>query len=257
MCPFDIAYAPELLLDFALCTGKVLGVQKNSSENMDFGQAIANAGAVLIDFDGVIIDSEWPIFQSWLRVFQQEGHELSQRDYVRCIGSDFDTWSPPDYLEELTGATFDWDRINAERQEEIMRELKDTQPMAGAAELLKLLEQSLSAIVSSSTRQWVDSWMHELDLMPLVNTTVCRGDAPRIKPAPDLFLEAARQLDVHPSECIVIEDSHNGMHAAHAAGMKVVAVPNRLTNILDFSTAEWRAGSLAEIVAACVELPRS
>ena len=85
--------------------------------------------------------------------------------------------------------------------------------------------------------------------MHLVNTTVCKGDAPKIKPAPDLFLEAARQLNVNPSDCIVIEDSHNGMHAAHDAGMKVIAVPNRLTNILDFSNAEWSAQSLTDLLA--------
>lgn len=239
-----------MLLDSTLGTGKVLDVQENRRAIVDMGHALANAAAVLIDFDGVIIDSEWPIFQSWHRVFAREGHELSQDDYIHCIGSDFDTWSPPDYLEELTGTTFDWDRINAERQEEIMRDLEGAQAMPGAANLLKLLEHSPSAIVSSSSHQWVDGWMDTLNLMPLVNTTVCRGDAPRIKPAPDLFLEAARQLDVHPAECIVIEDSHNGMHAAHAAGMKVVAVPNRLTNILDFSDAEWFAGSLNDIVNA-------
>ena len=130
-----------------------------------------------------------------------------------------------------------------------MRDLDGAQPMPGAAELLKYLENSPSAIVSSSSHRWVDGWMEKLGLMPLVNTTVCRGDAPKIKPAPDLFLEAARQLDVDPAECLVIEDSHNGMNAAHAAGMKVIAVPNRLTDILDFSNAEWFAQSLTEVLA--------
>ena len=92
--------------------------------------------------------------------------------------------------------------------------------------------------------------MNKLNLMPLVNTTVCRGDAPKIKPAPDLFLEAARQLNVEPSDCLVIEDSHNGMHAAHAAGMEVLAVPNRLTSILDFSQAAWFTESLSELITS-------
>ena len=216
--------------------------QKKS--NTPIPQALANAAAVLIDFDGVIIDSEWPIYQSWCRVFEREGHELSQDIYIHCIGSDFDTWSPPAYLEELTSGTFDWDKIHAERQLEIMRDLQDAKPMPGAAELLQSLEHKLSAIVSSSSHRWVDGWMEKLDLMPLVDTTVCRGDAARIKPAPDLFLEAARQLEVSPEDCIVIEDSHNGMKAAHAAGMQVLAVPNRLTDILDFSEAKWFAKSL-------------
>ena len=211
--------------------------------------AIADAAAILIDFDGVILDSEWPIYQTWLHVFEREGHELSPEMYIRCIGSDFDTWSPQTYLEELTGKTYDWDQINTQRQVEIMRELKGSEPMPGARALLQQLEQSESAIVSSSSHHWVDEWMEKLNLMHLVNTTVCKGDAPKIKPAPDLFLEAARQLNVNPSDCIVIEDSHNGMHAAHDAGMKVIAVPNRLTNILDFSNAEWSAQSLTDLLA--------
>lgn len=224
-------------------------MEESSRNSNTIADALASAPAVLIDFDGVIIDSEWPIYQSWRRVFEREGHDLSPDIYIHCIGSDFDTWSPPDYLEELTGESFDWDKINAERQVEIMRDLDGAQPMPGAKELLESLKHSASAIVSSSSHSWVDTWMNQLGLMPLVNATVCRGDAPKIKPAPDLFLEAARQLNVNPAECIVIEDSHNGMNAAHAAGMKVIAVPNRLTDILDFSDAEWFAQSLTELLA--------
>jgi HAD superfamily hydrolase (TIGR01509 family) len=86
--------------------------------------------------------------------------------------------------------------------------------------------------------------VEKLELMPYFNTTVCRGDAPKIKPAPDLFLEAARQLDIKPEHCLVIEDSMNGLISAHQAGMKVLAVPNRLTSVLDFSKAEWVVTSL-------------
>lgn len=225
-------------------------MQANPQSSITVTRALSDAAAVLIDFDGVIIDSEWPIYQSWRRVFEREGHKLSQDVYIHCIGSDFDAWSPPDYLEELTGETFDWDKVNAERRVEIMRDLENARPMPGAAELLQSLEHRPSAIVSSSSHRWVDGWMEQLGLMPLVNTTVCKGDAARIKPAPDLFLEAARRLDVNPAECIVIEDSHNGMNAAHAAGMKVIAVPNQLTDILDFSKAEWFARSLLELVAS-------
>lgn len=224
-------------------------MQNNVTSSDSIIQAIADAAAVLIDFDGVILDSEWPIYQTWLQVFQREGHELSPEMYIRCIGSDFDTWSPPAHLEELTGKTYNWEQMDAERQVKIMRELDGSEPMPGARALLEQLEHSPSAIVSSSSHHWVDQWMGKLDLMHLVNTTVCKGDAPRIKPAPDLFLEAARQLEVNPSDCLVIEDSHNGMHAAHEAGMKVIAVPNRLTNILDFSSAAWSAQSLTELVA--------
>lgn len=210
-------------------------------------KAISEARAVLFDFDGIILDSEWPIYQSWKRLFEREGQNLAQDIYVKCIGSDFDTWSPPSYLEELTGKSFDWEQENAARQVEIVRDLEGAAPMPGASDLIKSLADRPTAVVSSSSHNWVDGWLEKLDLMTYFNTTVCRGDAPKIKPAPDLFLEAARQLEIEPAHCLVIEDSMNGLISAHAAGMKVIAVPNRLTSVLDFSSADWQVDSLERL----------
>ena len=105
------------------------------------------------------------------------------------------------------------------------------------------------AVVSSSSHHWVDGWLAKLGLAGHFHTTVCRGDAPRIKPAPDLFLEAARRLGVAPAACLVIEDSHNGLSAARAAGMPAWVVPNRVTAGLDFTAAERVFGSLDECAA--------
>lgn len=212
--------------------------------NPEIYQAINDSKAVLFDFDGVILDTEWPIYQSWKRLFEREGQDLAQDIYVKCIGSDFDTWSPPRYLEELTDKSFDWDKENAVRQVEIMRDLANAKPMPGVEKLIKGLVEKPTAVVSSSSHNWVDGWVDKLGLMPYFNTLVCRGDAPKIKPAPDLFMEASKQLGIAPKDCLVIEDSMNGLLSAHQAGMKVLAVPNRLTSVLDFSQAEWQAASL-------------
>ncbi len=209
--------------------------------------AIERAKAVLFDFDGVVLDSEWPIYQSWKRLFEREGFHLQQEVYVKCIGSDFDTWSPPDYLEELSGRTFDWPQENAMRSEQIMRDLENAVPMPGVAGLIEEFGDKPTAVVSSSSHHWVDGWLEKLGLMPHFDTTVCRGDAARIKPAPDLFLEAARQLGIDPRDCLVIEDSMNGLLSAHEAGMKVIAVPNQLTRVLDFSRADWVLESLESL----------
>ncbi|MFK7912156.1 MAG: HAD family hydrolase [Akkermansiaceae bacterium] len=211
-------------------------------------QAVVDAKAILFDFDGVLLDSEWPIYQTWLKLFQREGQDLPPETYVKCIGSDFDTWSPEKHLEDLTGKTFDWEPENAARQIEIMRDLANALPEPGVIELLESLSSKPTAVVSSSSHSWVDSWLEKLDLESHFIKTVCRGDAPRIKPAPDLYLEAAKQLELSPSECLVIEDSLNGMLSAHEAGMKVIAVPSQLTGVLDFSAAEWQVESLAELV---------
>jgi HAD superfamily hydrolase (TIGR01509 family) len=210
--------------------------------------------ALLFDFDGILVDTEWAIYQAWRRTFESHGHDLPLEIYTRCIGTDFATWSPKTHLEELTGLAFDWHDLDGRRQQEIRRDLGDIGAMAGVEPLLeKLAARGLPmAVVSSSSHSWVDGWLEKLGLNGHFNTTVCRGDVPRIKPAPDLFLEAARRLDVRPRDCLVIEDSHNGMRAAKEAGMQVWVVPNRVTGCLDFTGADGVFGSLLECAGRLV-----
>ncbi len=207
--------------------------------------------AVLFDFDGVLVDTEWAIYQSWRRVFEGHGQHLPLEIYTRCIGSDFATWSPKTHLEELTGLAFDWHDLDARRQDEITKDLVHEGPMHGAACFLGKLSAGgvPGAVVSSSSHRWVDGWLEKIGLAPHFKTTVCRGDAPRIKPAPDLYLEAAKRLAVAPEDCLVIEDSLNGVKSAKAAGMSVWVVPNRVTECLDFSPADRVFRSLAECEA--------
>jgi len=207
--------------------------------------------AVLFDFDGVLVDTEMAIYDAWRRTFLAHGHDLSLSLYTRCIGSDFDTWSPKTHLEELTGRSFDWHQLDATRQREIECALAGQGPMPGAAALLEQLAQRevMRAVVSSSSHHWVDGWLARLNLARHIPLTICRGDAPRIKPAPDLFLEAARQLDVAAETCLVIEDSANGLLAATEAGMTTWVIPNDVTRGLDFSQAARVLPSLEDAAA--------
>lgn len=208
--------------------------------------------AVLFDFDGVLVDTEWAIYQAWRRTFEAHGQHLPLDVYTRCIGSDFATWSPKTHLEELTGSSFDWHDLDARRQQEIVADLQHEGPMPGVVEWLdQLRTQGMPcAVVSSSSHHWVDGWLGRLGLIQYFEEIICRGDAPRIKPAPDLFLEAARRLAVAPADCLVVEDSLNGLKAAKEAGMPVWAVPNRVTDCLDFRQAEQVFRSLHESRAA-------
>ena len=209
-----------------------------------------NFAAVLFDFDGVLVDTEWAIYQAWLATFQAHGHDLPLDVYTRCIGSDFATWSPKTHLEELSGLAFDWHDLDAKRQKAIMADLAGEGPMPGVMALLEnLTAQGIRrAVVSSSSHHWVDGWLEKLAFAEHFETVVCRGDAPQIKPAPDLYLEAAKRLGLEPKDCLVIEDSLNGMHAAKAAGMCVWIVPNRVTAGLDFSCADRIFPSLSEFI---------
>ncbi|MCH7226466.1 HAD family hydrolase [Haloferula sp. A504] len=205
--------------------------------------------AVLFDFDGILVDTEWAIYEAWLRTFRAHGHELPLDTYTRCVGSDFDTWSPKTHLEELTGRSFDWHQLDADRQVEIRADLEQAGPMPGVVPLLEKLRAGGTAIaaVSSSNHAWVDGWLEKLRLASYFETTVCRGDAPRIKPAPDLWLEALRRLGKEADRCLAIEDSLNGVKSAKEAGLTVWAVPNRTTNGIDFSKADRVLKSLEEL----------
>ena len=207
--------------------------------------------AVLFDFDGVIVDTEWAIYEAWQRLFLAHGHPLSLATYNQCIGSDFATWSPKTHLEELTGRSFDWHQLDPPRQREVETALAGAGPLPGVAAALAAVRAARlpAAVVSSSSHRWVDGWLAKLLLSSDFRTTVCRGDAPRIKPAPDLFLEAARRLAVAPAACLVVEDSLNGLRAAKAAGMRVWVVPNRVTACLGFPEADAVLGSLEEFPA--------
>jgi HAD superfamily hydrolase (TIGR01509 family) len=206
--------------------------------------------SVIFDFDGILVDTEWAIYQAWKRTFEAHGQHLPLDVYTRCIGSDFATWSPKTHLEELTGRAFDWHDLDTRRQHEIEAELTHEGPMHGAIELLEFLQKAeiTTAVASSSSPRWVHGWLERLDLAKNFRAVVCRGDAPRIKPAPDLFLEAAKQLNTAPEHCLVIEDSMNGLKAAKAACMPTWVIPNRVTDCLDFSIADRIFRSLAECI---------
>jgi len=196
--------------------------------------------AILFDFDGILVDTEWAIYEAWLETFRQHGQDLPLSLYTRCIGSDFDAWSPKLHLEDLTKLNFDWLEMDETRQIQIRTALSKEGPIEGVVEVLKYLENQgiPMAVVSSSSHSWVDGWLEKLDLAKFFDEVICKGDAPRIKPAPDLFLAAAEKLGVVPSECLVVEDSLNGLIAAKDAGMQVWVVPNRVTARLDFSQAD-------------------
>lgn len=195
--------------------------------------------AILFDFDGTLVDTEWAIYSAWLRTYQKFDQDLPIEIYVQCIGSDFDTWSPKTHLEELTRKNFDWEQMDKERQVEIETELSNQGPIIGARELLEQLKgQTRLAVVSSSSHRWVDGWLERLELGSFFETTICRGDAPRIKPAPDLYLQGSHVLGLEPADCVVIEDSINGVRSAKAAGMAAYAIPNRITSVSDFREAD-------------------
>jgi len=182
--------------------------------------------AVVFDLDGVIVDSEqvWDAAREALaRERGGRWHENAQRD---MMGMSSVEWSR--YMHDVIGLEDPPEEISAEvvrRLEAIYRE--ELPLIEGAPEAVaRLAERWPLGVASSSNRQIIDLVLELADLDRYFHATVSSEEVPRGKPAPDVYLEAARRLGTDPRKCAAVEDSHNGILSARAAEMRVVAIPN-------------------------------
>lgn len=203
--------------------------------------------AIILDFDGLILETEGACFASWQEVFAAHGHRYELAEYLKIVGTHHGVWDPRAVLDRLCGGALDWARLEPGRR---ARELElgsalTVQP--GVEELLRGARARglRAAVASSSSHEWVDAHLERKGLRGYFDTTVCRGDAPEVKPAPDLYLEALRRLGVEARETVAFEDSHNGSLAAKRAGLWCVAVPTPVTATQDFSHVDLLVPTLA------------
>jgi HAD superfamily hydrolase (TIGR01509 family) len=208
--------------------------------------------ALLFDFDGTVVDTESVDLRSWREVFDAHGVALPVDRFALRIG----TLTGPDELDELDAllsAPCDREAVTTARQRR-ERELIELEPLrpgvrdyiADAAQLGIDV-----AIVSSSSRAWIDGNLDRLGLAEAWATIACAdGDLTRCKPSPVLYLEALETLGVDAHEAVAIEDSPNGVAAARAAGIFCVAFPNDVTTALDFSHADLVIESLEDVPLA-------
>lgn len=209
--------------------------------------------ALIFDFDGLIIDTESAIFQSWRELYESHGQELTVERWSQCIGTDFSSaYDPKKELEALTDRTFDWARQEQELTARVHELLDGFDALPGVRDRLsEARELGLPcSVASSSPLTWVSKHLNHLDLHGHFTNISCRDHVERIKPHPDLFLDAARKLGAAPDEVVIFEDSLNGLNAARAAGMKCVVIPGPTTQHLDFTGAWHRLDSLGSTSVA-------
>ena len=206
--------------------------------------------AVVFDFDGIIIDSETPEFESHRRIFDRCGVSLTIDEWCDQIG----VWTEGHderWFRELRARSSkapDHDAYHAEKRR-IFDEVVPDAPMRGIGELLRRLAGAgvPAGIASSSPASWVVGTTERLGLRPLFGAIVTGDDVVRRKPAPDVYLEAARRLGAEPARSIAVEDSGPGIAAARAAGMKTIAIPHWLTQGHDLVTADLRVVDASEL----------
>ena len=203
---------------------------------------------LLFDFDGLIVDTETPSLASWQAVYGEHGRELPLDRWHTIIGT-VGGFDPLDYLEELHGP-IDRDAVKARAHEHEMSLVEVEQLRPGILEYLDEAERLglRRAIVSSSSRRWVDRHLVRLERTEHFDEIVTAdGDPERGKPRPTLYLEALERLGLQADEAIAFEDSPNGVKAAKAAGIYCVAVPNGVTAGLGLHEADRVLESLAEL----------
>jgi HAD superfamily hydrolase (TIGR01509 family) len=209
--------------------------------------------ALLFDFDGLILDTESSEFHSVGLIFSEHGVVLDREEWQRIIGTaDHPHWT--ELLERALGRPLeDRDTVIVRHREHHRVSVAAETVRPGVVELLDAAaaEGVPVAVVSSSPRSWVAGHLDRLALTSRFADVVTRddlgGDRTRTKPAPDLFVLAASRLGVAARDCVVLEDSPNGVAAAVAAGMTVVAVPGPMTVGLDFGAAHRSVPSLDDV----------
>lgn len=204
--------------------------------------------AFVFDFDGLIVDTEWCEYTSIAEQFEYYGHRYEVTHFQQFVGTAWPTgWT--DELIAAVGEALDAEVLHLTRRARRDALLHATGTLPGVVELLDLAhrEGMPVAVASSSTRDWVESHLERLGLRERFSAVLTRNDVERAKPAPDLFLAAAKALGVSPARTVVFEDSFNGCTAAKAAGMACVVAPNRITVIQDFAHADLVVTSLADL----------
>ncbi len=207
--------------------------------------------AIVFDFDGLILDTEEPVYRSWLEVYQAHGEDLPFDRWVQIVGSTTAGFHPQHHLEERLGRSLPkevLDRRIGRRTEMILAQTVLPGVMRRLEEA-KAMELKVG-LASSSTSDWVKGHLTRLGILDSFDCLRCRDQVANAKPEPDLYLAVLECLGVSASEAVAIEDSPNGVLAAKRAGLRCVAIPNSITARLDLGQADVVLGSLAEVTLA-------
>ena len=182
--------------------------------------------AIIFDLDGVLLDSEQRWNEAKEALVRETGGTWLEEAPEVMMGMSSPEWSA--YLRDDLGVQRDLDAINDDVVRRMHESYEDGLPLLpGALETVRALAARWPlGLASSSNREIIDVFLERSGVGDLFGATVSSEQVARGKPAPDVYLETARRLDVDPRACVANEDSSNGLRAAHAAGMPVIAAPN-------------------------------
>ncbi|WNR44512.1 HAD family hydrolase [Paenibacillus roseipurpureus] len=206
--------------------------------------------AVIFDFDGTILDTETAWYEAFREAYLEHEVELTLEMYGQCIGTSLHVFDPYAYIVEKKGLDAQQFRQDVHARHDKKMDQERIRPG-----VLAYLEEAARlglriGLASSSKRSWIDKYLSQLGVGYYFEAIRTAEDVSMVKPHPELYELAMRDLGVQPAEALAIEDSPNGARAAVAAGMHVIVTPNPVTRALIFDGEPRVFGSLAELSLA-------
>lgn len=203
--------------------------------------------AIVFDFDGLILDTETALYETWRDVFAEQGWPLDLQMWGENVGGkDYGHFDPHVFLREQILDEAECQAIEARQRAAYLGRLAGEDCLPGVRDAIAhAKERGLRlAVASSSSRAWVSGHLTRLGLIDNFESLSCRDDVHEIKPHPALYLRALEHLGTDAAHALAIEDSPPGSLAAKRAGMRCLVVPNSTTRHLDFSHVDRCVASL-------------
>ena len=210
--------------------------------------------AIVFDFDGLILDTETPEFDTWQEVFESHGVRLERGTWDLSIGrhsKDFDIYK---HLADLTGQHIEQEVVRPKMRRRYLERIDENPVLPGVEDYLASAKDMglRLAVASSSSPGWAVGHLEQRSLLHYFEFVLSHGDVTNGKPDPELYTMSLTRLGVRPQNAFAIEDSVNGLTAAKAAGLQCVVVPNPMTRGMDFGLADICLDALSDLPLKCL-----
>lgn len=205
--------------------------------------------AVAFDFDGLIVDTETPEYESWRSVYRAYGADLPLRTWLPHVGRGRDSFDVYDHLAQSVGHPIDREEARRLHRTAFDGMFADAAPLPGVEDYIAAARARGMGlgIASSSTRAWIEPKLDLLGLGGVFDTVVCADDVGSSKPNPASYLAVIANLGVTAEQAVALEDSPNGVRGAKNAGLLCVAVPGPMTRGESFDHADLILHALTDL----------
>ncbi|MFI3209606.1 MAG: HAD family phosphatase [Peptostreptococcaceae bacterium] len=185
---------------------------------------------IIFDMDGVIFDSEKIYLKNWQDVFESYGYSLKKETYVRGMGIGKEKIK--ELFREEYGQDLLVDEMYIEKDKRLNKYLENIELKSGVIEILKYLKDNnyKVSIATSSRKSRVITFLESKNISNYFDEIVCSDDVVNFKPNPEVFLSAAKKLNLDVNECLVVEDSYAGLLASKNANIKAIHIPDLRQN---------------------------